>query len=179
MPPAGPHSATTPTTSRVPATLGHPTLRPYIPNSAKPDCKCPTSEVWGHCLESIDPTDTFRILLQNPNGLKLNTSMEEFILGTRISYSLGAAVVSLTETNTNWNQLYQLKHVNTVLRNIWSTTSLQTSQHPESLHSQNQRGGTLQLLTDCWVSRLQTKGVDPYSLGRWSYMIITWKRNKK
>jgi hypothetical protein len=48
----------------------------------------------------------------------------------------------------------------------------------EKHRSQSQRGGTLQILTDRWVSRLKDKGMDPYGLGRWSYMILNGRGNK-
>ncbi len=139
---------------------------------------CPSEQCWVHSLDSIDSTETFRVLLQNPNGLKLQSSYEDFVLGMRICHSMGAGVVSVTETNVNWNLPYQVKRVSTVVREIWETTTIQTSQHPEIFCTQNQRGGTLQLLTDRWVSRLQSKGVDPYSLGRWSYMTLRGQKNK-
>ncbi len=162
-----------------PPKIRHPSLRinRYIPSEVEPTC--PTETVWGHELESIDPTITFRILLQNPNGLKLQSEFEEFALGVKISYTLGAGVISLTETNTNWNQPYHLKQVTKAFRDKWKTMTFQASQHPEHFHQQSQRGGTLQVLTEQWVSRLQTKGIDPYGLGRWSYMTLGGKGNKK
>ncbi len=117
-------------------------------------------------------------MLQNPNGLKLQSLYEDFVLGMRICHSLGIGVLSLSVTNVNWNQAYQLTRVSTVFREIWETTSVQVSQHPEHFRMQNQRGGTLQLLTDRWVSRLQSKGMDPYGLGRWSYMTLKGQKNK-
>jgi hypothetical protein len=102
----------------------------------------------GHQIESLDTTDTFHIILQNPNGLKINAAMEEFILGARICHSLGAAIISLPESNTNWNQPYQTKQLNTTIRKIWETSSTQTSQHPEPFYNRHQRGGTLQIITD-------------------------------
>lgn len=96
----------------------------------------------------------------------------------RICHFMGAGAVSLTEMNVNWNLPYQVKRVSTVVREIWETSTIQTSQHPEIVCTQNQQGGTLQLLTDSWVSRLQYKGVDPYGLRRWSYMTLKGQNNK-
>jgi hypothetical protein len=109
----------------------------------------------------------------------MNTAMDEFSLGSRICHSLGAAIISLPESNTRWNQPYQILKLNNTIRKIWATSSIQTSQHPEPFYNQHQRGGTLQIVTDHWVSRIQAKGVDPYGLGRWSYSILTGKRDKK
>lgn len=96
--------------------------------------------------------------MQNPNGLKVQSSYEDFTLWMWICHSLGAGILSLTETNNKWNQLFQIKCISTVVREIWDATSLQTTQHPEKFRNQNQRGGHMQLLTDRRVSRLQSKG---------------------
>jgi hypothetical protein len=42
---------------------------------------CPTDQGWGHSLENIDTSTILRVILQNPNGLKLQSSYEDFILG--------------------------------------------------------------------------------------------------
>jgi hypothetical protein len=141
----------------------------YVPHT------CPINAPWGHIPESIDTTETLRVILQNPKGLKLQNDIEDFALGTQICHTLGAGVICLSETNVNWNQSYQVHRVQQIVRDLWNTTFLQPSQHPESFRSQCQRGGTLQILTDRWVSRLQSKGVDPYGLGRWSYMTLRGK----
>jgi hypothetical protein len=93
-------------------------------------------------------------MLQNPNGLKLQNENDDFALGLHICYTLGADIVCLSD---------QIKHSNA--KEIWQTTTIQPSQHPESFSGQSQRCGTLQILTDRWVSRLQAKGADPYGLG--------------
>ena len=60
------------------------------------------TEAWGHSLEVIDPTTTFRIFLQNPNGLSismLNYSLQQDL---QTCHKYGAAVLYMPETNTNW-----------------------------------------------------------------------------
>ena len=110
---------------------------------------------------------------------KLQNEKDDFALdGLHICYTLGAGIICLSETNTNWNQSYQITRVHNIAKDIWQTSAIQPSQHPESFSSQSQRGGTLQILTDRWVSRLQAKGVDPYGLGRWSYMTLQGKGNR-
>ena len=137
-----------------------------------------TTSTWGHNPISIDCSEIFRIVLQNPNGLKIQNSLAEFALGNKICHSLGAGAIALTETNINWNQTFQLHRVSTAIRDLWETTSFQPSQHPEAFRSQLQRGGTLQIITDRWVSRIQSKGINPYGLGRWSYTTLKGKGSK-
>jgi hypothetical protein len=132
---------------------------------------CPTSTTWGHQLESIDSSDTLRIILQNPNGIKLNPlDMGEFEHILNICHTMGAGIISLSESNVNWNHTYLLGRVHQAVRKVWQTTAIQHSQHPEPYHQQCQRGGTLQIATDRWVSRLQSKGQDPYGLGHGSHI---------
>jgi hypothetical protein len=139
---------------------------------------CPTTLTWGHAPSPIDSSETFCIVLQNPNGLRIQQSIAELSLGNKICHSLGTGLISLPETNVNWNQPYQYTRVYHTLCDQWETSSIQTSLHPEKHRSQSQRGGTLQILTDYWVSRLKDKGMDPYGLGRWSYMILNGRGNK-
>jgi exonuclease III len=138
----------------------------------------PTTHTWGHTPNEIDSSKTFRIVVQNPKGLRIQQSIANLSLGNRICHSLGTGLIALTETNVNWSQPYQLTRVQQTLQDQWETTATQSSQHPETHRSEHQRGGTLQILTDRWVSRLQKKGVDPYGLGQWSYMILDGKGNK-
>ncbi len=112
---------------------------------------CPTTHNWGHSLSGIDSTETLWVLLQNPNGLKLKNAFKDFARSMQTSYTMGVGILPLTETNSNWNQLYQMKRVSKVTHDLWETAVLQTSQHPEMFRTQNQRGGTMQLLTDRWV----------------------------
>jgi hypothetical protein len=70
-------------------------LRPRLPRSSIANPNCPTEYIWGHVLQDIDPSNTFQIIPQNPNGLKLNTGMDDFIIGARTLYSLSASVVGL------------------------------------------------------------------------------------
>ncbi len=147
-----------------------------IPSNIHP--LCPTTHTWGHAPTPIDSSETFCIVLQNPDGLQIQQSIAELSLGNKICHSLGTGLISLPETNVNWNQPYQYTRVYHTLRDQWETSSIQTSLHPEKHRSQSQRGGTLQILTDRWVSRLKDKGMDPYGLGRWSYMILNGRGNK-
>jgi hypothetical protein len=143
------------------------------------DLPCPTTKMWGHNLENIDCSDTLRIVLQNPNGIKLNPlDFGDFAFSMKVCHTMGAGIICLSESNVNWNLTYLQNKVSNTVRNIWETSALQHSQHPEPYLHQSQRGGTLQIITDRWVSRIQSKGMDPYGLGRWSYMILQGKGDR-
>jgi hypothetical protein len=55
-------------------------------------------EVWGHIPEQIDTTRTFRILLQNPNGIRPSVTEPEFLFSLHICHEIGAGAICLAET---------------------------------------------------------------------------------
>jgi hypothetical protein len=60
-----------------------------------------TTSTWGHNPKSIDCSKFIRIVLQNPNGLKIQNSLADFALGNKICHSLGEGAIALTEANVN------------------------------------------------------------------------------
>jgi hypothetical protein len=63
---------------------------------------------WGHTLESVDANSTFRVFLQNPNGLNIHRHNHLLIQDLQTCYGYGAGVLCFPETNTNWTQEGQL-----------------------------------------------------------------------
>jgi hypothetical protein len=59
---------------------------------------------WGHSLERIDANNTFRVLLQNPNGLPIHRNNQLLIQDLQTCYNYVAGVLCFPETKTNWNQ---------------------------------------------------------------------------
>jgi hypothetical protein len=58
---------------------------------------------WGHSLPIVDNISTFRLFLQNPNGLCLTTkphSLQNDLIQCR---NYGNSVICLPETNVNWD----------------------------------------------------------------------------
>ncbi len=66
-----------------------------------------------------------------------------------------------------------------VLHKFWKTSAYQSSNSQEEFQSYYQPGGTLTEVFDQWTSRVVEKGSDPFGLGRWSYIILRGKENKK
>ena len=169
------HSSNT----KPPTTLFQPWLH-LINQIEQSGVSCPTTMTWGHELSSINVSDTLWFLLQNPNGLKLNPlDMGDFAYGMHIGHQMGAGILGFCETNINWNHIYLQNRAHCLIRDTWHKSSVQFSQQLEPFHQQCQRGGTLQIATDRWSARLQSKGVNPYGLGRWSYMILSGKVDRK
>ncbi len=82
---------------------------------------------WGHSLESIDANHTFRLFLQNPNGLSIHQNNHFLVHDLQQCYNYGAAVLCLPETKTNWDQSSQLTTLRSLFHKIWRKTSIQTS----------------------------------------------------
>jgi hypothetical protein len=59
----------------------------------------------------------------------------------------------------------------------WEHSSIQPSQSSTSFTSYHQPGGTLTAVVDRWISHITTKGVDPFGLGRWSFVTLQDKAN--
>lgn len=134
---------------------------------------------WGHSLETIDANTTFRLFLQNPNGLSIHRNNHFLLHDFQTCFNYGASVLCLRETNTNWDQPSQLPSLRSLFHKIWRKTSLQTSHTPDPFLSDYQPGGTLTAVCDNWVSRVLTKGEDPFGLGRWSYVTLRGKGSTK
>ena len=130
---------------------------------------------WGHKMESIDEPRTFRVIFQNPRGLKLTTDL----LGTQFCFSMGQtngiAALCLAETNVNWSLRSTDAKLKEILCKTWKHTSTITSHMKEENLEECQPGGTLAMVCNKWTSRVIEKGVDPFGLGRWTYIILRGK----
>jgi hypothetical protein len=101
----------------------------------------PLDDPWGHIPEKIDTTKVFRILLQNPNGLKLSVGDEIARYSFSEAYNLGVGAICLPETNTNWNLPSAHTQILRIIRPIWQCSSTQTSHINDSFDSIYQPGG--------------------------------------
>ncbi len=66
--------------------------------------QCDLHDQWGHSLESIDSTSTFRLFLQNPNGLNPYSGNYSLLQDLQTCQKYGAALLALPETNVNWEE---------------------------------------------------------------------------
>jgi hypothetical protein len=138
-----------------------------------------TDKTFGHALLTIDSTTTLRFILQNPNGFNIQENPDDFVQFLQTTAALRAGLIGIVETNINWNQPSHLRLAHSITKRHFSTSALVPSTHPTTFLSPVQPGGTLSILTERWVSRLITKGQDPYGLGRWSYFSLRRNDNKE
>ncbi|MFN9981286.1 MAG: hypothetical protein ACK53Y_15280, partial [bacterium] len=66
-----------------------------------------------------------------------------------------------------------------VLRKIWRHTKTSKSYTKEGFTSESQPGGTVTMVCNNWTSRVIEEGVDPFGLGRWSYIVLRGKGSIK
>ena len=136
-------------------------------------------EPWGHLPEEIDTSAVFRVLLQNPNGLKFSEGDDLARYSFSEAYHLGVGALCLPETNTNWNIPSSLSKLSRIIRPIWQSSCTQTSHINDEFENIYQPGGTLTTICNNWTSRILEKGSDPYGLGRWSFFILQGKGTVK
>jgi hypothetical protein len=136
-------------------------------------------ESWGHSLPVIDPSKVFRVFLQNPNGLSLKYKNFPLQNDFYISHDYRAPILSLPETNVNWNLTYQSSIFMSLLHNTWRTSAYSFSKAPKDFLSQYQPGGTATIVCNDWVSRVFDIGEDHLGLGWWSFVTLQGKGQKK
>lgn len=118
-------------------------------------------------------------MFANPHGLHLGMgtySTEEAFLTLA---SMHTGVLSLAETNINWDHPSAKSKLHNITRKVWKHSSVAFSHTSEKFKDLNQPGGTLMMACGDWTSRVIEKGVDPYGLGGWSHLVLRGKNNIK
>lgn len=136
-------------------------------------------ETWGHEAISIDKDKIFRVLMQNPRGLKLGGDQLNTQYSLAICHSMGAGALCLPETTTNWGHRSSHEILKGLLRKTWKHSSYSISYTKEEFKGLTQPGGTANIIAENWTSRVMEKGTDPYGLGRWSYAVLRGSARKK
>jgi hypothetical protein len=132
-------------------------------------------KVWGHYPDPINPDETFRILLNNPRGLKLGKSIKGTLHSFSVIEKLEVGTLCIPEANVNWPHTGSYPKLTQMTRKIWKNHSIVTSQIRENFESENQPGGTVTIVTNKWTSWIIEKGVDPFGLGRWTFYVFRGK----
>ena len=61
---------------------------------------------------------------------------------------------------------------------MWKHSNFQPSSSDETFQLDHQPGGTATVVLDRWTPQVVAKRVDPYCLGRWSYITLRGSNNK-
>jgi len=162
-----------------------PPAQPMVPNQRtlfdfaffKPQLSITEADpdVWGHVPEQIDTSATFRVILQNPNGIRPSVTEHEFLFSLHISHEIGVGALCLAETNLNWHHSQHKFALKRCLHRNWQSSKFQTSVPDETFLGNYQPGGTATIVVDRWTFRVIASGMDPFGLGRWSYITLRGK----
>jgi len=139
----------------------------------------PSGDIWGHCPGPIKNNDTFRIMLQNPRGLKLFSNNVEVHYSLAICQELGVSALCMPETNINWGHKLAHTILHNAARKTWEHYSYSVSHTEDKFTTANQPGGTATILANKWISRIVDKGTDPFGLGRWNNITLRGKNEKR
>jgi hypothetical protein len=129
-------------------------------------------------MDEIDTSKIFRVLLQNPNGIRPYEKDLDFHYSLSKCSALGIGAISIAETKLNWSGLSSHK-MRQWFHQTWQFSSLSTSQASERFSSYYQPGGSLTAIVDRRTPKVLEKGEDPYGLGRWSYITLRGKNSMK
>jgi hypothetical protein len=113
-----------------------PTIIPFLHTGSNFD------GAWGHSPPQIDQSTIFRLVLQNPNGIKLRKGFQVPLQDLQTCHQFGVAALSLPETNSNWSLPHQQSQLHHALRSTWSNSVSQVSSAEETFLSSYQPGGT-------------------------------------
>ncbi len=108
----------------------------------------------GHYLLVIDPSTTFWLLLQIPNGLILTKNNLTLQQDLQACHDYGTATLSVPATNVNRNLPEQQAYFTATLHRTWRNALFVVSKSPEDFLSQYQPGGTTTVVCENWISRL-------------------------
>jgi len=133
------------------------------------------NDQWGDDLSS-SPT-TFRIASKNVNTLSPGDNLIQWrgVANAMRDYQIHS--LSIQETNTKWT-----KHLQQCVHRVFQTTFLRAaistsnSTEPSGTY---QPGGTALTIVGPHASRLLSSGQDPSGMGRWSYIELLGKHNKR
>jgi len=134
-------------------------------------------DIFGRIPESIVTATTFRLLLRNPNGIRPTVTDPDFMFSLHLCNEIGAGAICIAETNLNWHQTKHLVSLRRCLNRNWSASKYQVSIPEEVFTGNYQPGGSATLIVDRWTSRVIKSGMDPFGLGRWSYVFLRGKQD--
>ena len=139
-----------------------------------------TSSIFGHTVQKINNRETFRALFQNPNGVNPHPGNYKLAMSLSECHDNCISLIGLSETNREWNNSEQQKQFREVTHKIWGASVIQTSTSNEKFEDNYKPGGTATILCEAhWVCRIIEKGEDPWGLGRWSYLLLSGKKNRR
>jgi len=137
----------------------------------------------GDQISELKDENHTRIVFNNMNGMKSNTSQSRFGKLYEIGESAidtDTDIMGFAETCVNFSMTNEvINPIQAILRQYWNHTKLTTSiaADPAS-NTSYQRGGTATIVTGNTVGRIETMASDN-ELGRWSCVTLAGKEGRK
>jgi hypothetical protein len=155
----------------------HPFFQPRslnVPSLTTPDSPPANSEALLPPPPHINPTNTLRIILQNPNGINPHISANTNITAHSRIRALNVGVLCLPETNVNWSVHNHRLDNNSMLDRLHrpSKTAYSSQQPTLQPNSYYLPGGTCTTALGPFVSKVISTLVDTSKMGRWSGLIL-------
>ena len=142
--------------------------------------KSTAGNFFGHSMAQIDNTTVYRVLLQNTNGIDPSPTNLDFQLSLNACFDQCIAFLSLTETNTEWNNFTHRDNLRASLKKWWDGSVVQTSTSTIPFTDKYKPGGTVSVVCgNHWVARIIEKGEDEAGLGRWTYIGLQGNQHTK
>jgi len=134
-----------------------------------------TNDQWGDALSSSPAT--FRIASKNVNTLSPEDSLIQWqgIAHAMRSYQIHSLCIQ--EPNTKWTPHLQ-HHIQHIFQQTFLQSALSTSNSTEPSGTY-QPGGTALTIVGPHASQLLSSGQDSSGMGRWSYIELLGKHNKR
>ncbi len=124
------------------------------------------------------PLNTFRVISRNVNTLSTKHGYLQWKAASQASTTSEADAISFQETNILWTKIHR-RRISQIFRIPTDHTILATTSSSDLTNKSDQRGGTFQALVGPWVSRAVATGHDESGLGRWSYLELQGKEDKR
>ena len=123
------------------------------------------------------PSNTTRIVLQNPNGFSCENDLFSFHLALENLKSVSADVLLFPETNLQWSDYNITQSANRHRRTTFQFSKQVNSHSQLHYDTPYQPGGTTSFITDNLIGRYHSSTSDT-TLGRWSVIHMTLPRNQ-
>ena len=134
---------------------------------------------WGNAIPFEKPTNSMRLVLQNPYGLDASTGYRKLDLFARNLAAYQVDIGCLPETNADWKKLPVLKQCHAALRKHLKHHRLITSCSTAAANHSYLSGGTATIVANNWTGRIASTGEDSHGLGRWSYVRVKGKKERR
>jgi len=132
---------------------------------------------WGDPLHPLPP-NSFRILSKNVNSLPTTDNFVQWRAAAAAGQTTCASVMCFQETNLRWDHNNHTR-VAQIMRKSYDAVKISVSSSDEPSAPEYQPGGTFIATLGPWTSRVQHAANDSTGLGRWSYLTLRLKNDRK